>query len=87
MTLDLNSEDYKRYKKELSKKKQSKPVESHKPDSREPVCRYLGKIDEVVQEHERELDSTHQTHLVSYRGLPGFNSIRNLWFFKKKKGR
>ena len=87
MTLDLNPEDRKRYEKELSKKLDSKPVEPNQVDSRQSVCRYLGKIDEVEKEHERELDSTHQTHLVSYRGLPGFGSIRNLWFFKKKKGR
>tara|TARA_R100000152_G_C6666061_1_gene103637 strand:- start:426 stop:692 length:267 start_codon:yes stop_codon:yes gene_type:complete len=87
MTIDLRPEEFERYKQELARKKANPVSNNVEPKgAREPVCRFLGKIDEVVQAHERELDSDHQSDLVSYRGLPGFGSIKKWLFSNKKKG-
>lgn len=84
MTVNLSSEDYERYKKELAKKVASKPTSPTVQETREPHCRFLGRIDEVVDTHEIDIDSTDPLPLESYRGLPGLRSIKK-WLFLKKK--
>jgi len=85
MTVNLKSEEYERYKQELKKKQSEGP--SNNPEPREPKrasCRFLGKIEDVVRDNESDAESTSHTDLVSYRGLPGFGSIKN-WTFSTKK--